>query len=111
LRALALLTTLVLSVIVGVFTLGPGVDAPGGDKLHHMLAFAALALPTAIFSPRDLPVTALLLIAFGAGIEVVQPYVGRNRELMDFLMDTAGVAAGAGLGLFVRRFMRTMSLV
>ena len=43
----------------------------------------------------------------GLGIELVQPYVGRSREWIDVVADLAGLLAGTGLGLMLRRFLKT----
>ncbi len=73
------------------------------DKLYHMMAFAALVLPAAMFdrgAVRWLVVGGLIL---GGAIEVIQPSVGRDADLMDFLADAAGLLFGLALGWFLRR--------
>ena len=43
------MVTLVVALFVAIATLTPSQNmpsVPGGDKLHHFLAFGALALPT-----------------------------------------------------------------
>ena len=101
---LALILTLLLASAMAVATLmpltgGPGI--PGSDKTHHILGFAVLALPMATVRPRAMLWLAPLLACYGGLIEIVQPYVGRGRELADWLADLAGVGLGtlAGLGL------------
>lgn len=101
---LALILTLLLAAAMAVATLmpltgGPGI--PGSDKTHHILGFAVLALPMASVRPRAMLWLAPLLACYGGVIEIVQPYVGRGRELADWLADLAGVGLGtlAGLGL------------
>ncbi len=73
------------------------------DKLYHMLAFTALVIPAALFdrsAVRWLVVGGLIL---GGAIEVIQPSVGRDADLMDFLADAAGLLLGLALGGFLRR--------
>lgn len=82
------------------------VAAPGGDKLHHVLAFAALALPLAWARPGWIIPVGLVLAGFGGMIEILQPYVGRGRELADWIADLAGIALGSGLGLGLSRIRR-----
>ena len=41
-------------------------------------------------------------LVFGAAIELVQPFVGRSAELVDFVADIVGVACGLALGLILR---------
>lgn len=107
-RRLAWLLTFILALVVAALTLGPATapPLPGGDKLHHLLGFAALALPAALFSPRDLWIIAPLLVLFGGAIELVQPYFGRSRELLDAAMNAFGVATGGAVGLFIQRRLR-----
>lgn len=69
-------------------------EAPGGDKLHHLIAYAALALPTAFVKSRHLLWLTLCYIALGAGIEVVQPYVNRYGEWLDLMANILGVLFG-----------------
>ena len=102
--ALALIVTLLLAAAMAVATLMPlpaGTGLPGSDKTHHILGFALLALPMASVRPRAMLWLAPLLAAYGGAIEIVQPFVGRGRELADWLADLAGVGLGtlAGMGL------------
>lgn len=75
---------------------------PGGleasDKVNHFAAFYVLELAAAVVFPRQpLWLSAILLVAFGGFIEVVQglPIVGRDRSLLDWLTDAAAVACAA----------------
>jgi len=94
-----------LSILIGlaiaVATLMPPhtlPKAPGGDKLHHFLAFAALVLPVASVRPRWCLWAVPLAVAYGGAIELIQPFVGRRGEWEDVLANTAGALAGAALG-------------
>lgn len=103
---LALILTLLLAAGIGLATLmplPPGPGLPGSDKTHHILGFAVLALPMATVRPRAMLWLAPLLACYGGLIEIVQPYVGRGRELADWLADLAGVGLGTLAGLAVRR--------
>ena len=86
---------------------------PGGssiehwDKLLHVLAFATLALSSALAcSPSrksDWGIAAGLLV-YGALIEIVQAYVpGRDASWLDLMADAVGIAAGLGLTRLWRR--------
>lgn len=102
--------TLVLGGVILWLTLGPA-GGPGGglrhpyDKVAHALGFAALVLPTAVLQPRALLVVLPLALGLGALIEVVQPYVGRGRELADLVADVLGALGGAGVGLWIHRHL------
>jgi hypothetical protein len=103
--------TLSLALAIGVLTLthSASTDFPGSDKLHHMLAFAALALPISFARPRLAIWVSLAAIAYGGLIEVIQPIVGRDGDILDLLYDAAGSALGASIGvslrLIVERFL------
>ncbi len=92
---LVLFVTVVLAIVISVFalipvTLPPG--APGSDKLHHLVAFGALSLPCAVLFPRALIVVLPGAVLLGGMIELIQPSVGRHRELADFVADIVGAA-------------------
>ena len=106
---LAAVSTLLLAVLIGVLTMMPAPALPqvaGSDKLHHMLAFMALALPTAVLRPRWSPLVALILAIYGGLIELVQPYVDRSRDFADWQADLIGIALGTGLGLLLHLLLR-----
>jgi VanZ family protein len=56
-------------------------------------------LPVATLRPRALLWMIPAALLFGAGIEIVQPFLNRGRELADFLADGAGILAGSACGL------------
>lgn len=101
----SILLTIVLGSGITFSTLMPiaPVDMPSGsDKLYHFGAFVALALPLALVRPRWSGWLFLAFSAFGAAIEIIQPYVGRSREFADLLADMAGIGCGMLLGILVR---------
>lgn len=68
--------------------------APGGDKLHHLIAYGALAFPLCFVK---VPYQGRFLASFillGGFIELVQPYVNRYGEWADFAANLAGVIIG-----------------
>ncbi|WP_204114937.1 VanZ family protein [Shimia biformata] len=103
---IALAMTLTIAAMICWATLTPvraPSGLPGNDKAYHFIAFAMLSLPCAILSPRWLVALIPLALVFGAMIEVIQPMVGRERELADFSADSLGAACGAALGIFLIR--------
>lgn len=95
--------TLLVAAAIAVLTLMP-LSSPqiGGieqsDKIYHALAFAALAFPIALLQPRWLVLAVPFFAAFGGIIEIVQPFVGRECSLTDWLADLVGVALGVVAG-------------
>lgn len=99
---LALVATLVLVLVIGFFTLTPGISdggVPGSDKLHHTLAFFVLALPLSFARPRLALWITIAAIAYGGAIELIQPSVGRDKDIWDFVADGVGAVAGAAVGV------------
>lgn len=99
----ALALTLLLGTAIAVLALAPlpGRAVPGSDKLHHMLAMAALSFPLP-FARRKLVVPVVLgALLYGGAIEIIQPFVGRDAALGDFWADVAGVILGASSGAIV----------
>lgn len=98
---LALGLTLMLAVILAALTLSP-ISAPGpiehADKIYHVLAFAGLALPVSTLRPGWLLVAVPAFAAFGGMIEIMQPYVGRECSVNDWLADLAGISLGVIVG-------------
>lgn len=84
----------------------PDLGVSSADKIQHLIAFAALTLPLAVVRPRVLAWLLPAAIAFGGAIEVIQPSVGRLREVGDFIADAAGACIGAALGLGIGRLWR-----
>lgn len=105
----AIVLTVVLAVVIALLTLTPPIqtDMPAGsDKSYHLIAFVALTVPLATVRPRWGAALFVLFSAYGALIEILQPVVGRSRELADLIADVVGVALGLVLGLLVRRLLR-----
>lgn len=86
----------VLALTVGVLVFGPFSGAETKfdltDKEAHALAFYALTALSLMALPRirkwDV---ALACFALGGLIEVIQPMVGRDGDILDWLADSAGV--------------------
>jgi VanZ family protein len=103
-RVLAFGLTAMLAVVIIFLTLLKPASAPGPvgvDKVYHFITFAGLMLPVATLRPRALVWMIPAALLFGAGIEIIQPYVNRSRDLADFLADGVGVLAGSALGLAI----------
>jgi len=96
--------------MIAYLTLSPPNPDLGGflsDKTYHVIAFAALVFPTALLYARSLFWVLPAAVLFGGSIELIQPYVGRAREMADFLADVLGAGFGVTLGLTIRAFLHT----
>ena len=84
-----------LSVIT-ILSLWPLDKLPSvpGDKTQHLIAYAVLMLPAALRKPNKWYLIALLFIAYGGALELLQPYVNRYGEWLDLMANTAGVVCG-----------------
>lgn len=92
--------TVVLGIVIAFLTLAPisSKGVPGSDKLHHMLAFGALAFPLPFARPRLVWPVIMGVSAYGGLIEVIQPFFGREASWGDFLVDILGATLGGLLG-------------
>jgi hypothetical protein len=88
--------------VMAVLPHPPRIPGEPNDKVQHIMAFATLALFASFAYPRTQLIRQLAgLSLFGALIEVVQgiPALHRDRDVFDWLADTAAVAV---VLLFVR---------
>lgn len=67
---------------------------PGTDKIHHIIAYAALMFPIALRKPYKWIIYGLFFIAYSGAIELLQPYVNRYSEWLDMAANALGVFGG-----------------
>lgn len=98
------LSGLILVIITGLslWPLDSLPKVPGTDKTHHFMAYAVLMLPIALRRPRYWGLIGLGLMGYSGLIELLQPYVNRYGEWLDFLANSCGIAAGALIGAIIR---------
>lgn len=106
--------SLFLAVPIAAFTLTPIPPGPpmlvGLDKVYHFLAFAVLVFPVIVTDTRRWAWVVPLAIVYGGLIELVQPYVGRSAEWLDFGANVSGVLAGAALAEILHNRLRASVL-
>jgi VanZ family protein len=100
-RPLTLLRVVFTAAMVAAFVVAisplaieSGVD--NGDKVAHVLAFYGLTILAAVSFPKsNIVIIAIGMSAFGALIEIVQglSFIGRDRDVLDWIADTAAVIA------------------
>jgi len=87
------LTLLLLATII-MLSLWPQdqlPQAPGNDKIHHLLAYMALMFPAALRKPRYWQLIGVLFILLSGVIELIQPYVHRYCDWRDLAANATGV--------------------
>ena len=76
-------------------------SVPGTDKTHHIIAYALLMLPTALRKPDRWILFGLFFVAYSGAIELLQPYVNRYGEWLDFFANASGVVLGVVIAVLV----------
>lgn len=66
-------------------------SVPGGDKMHHIIAYAILMFPVALKKPKHWPFIALLFLCLSGAIELLQPLVGRHNDWLDISANWTGI--------------------
>lgn len=95
--AFAVLTASLLPGQSGVAA--AGATPFGVDKIVHVIGYACLTYTVAgavrARTAGRLAAVVVAVAAFGAGVELVQPVVGRTASPLDALANLAGAVAGA----------------
>lgn len=97
--------SLILLTVITVLSLLPVPElpsVPGSDKLHHLIAYAGLAMPVAVKGGPRLLCVLVFYILWSGGIELLQPFVDRYGEFADFLVNGVGVLLGACTGMVIK---------
>lgn len=101
------LLALLLLAIVTAGSLDPGREPLPSflpwDKARHFLAYAGVALPIALARPRHWGWLLLGLAGWSLMIEFIQPFVGRDRDIRDFLANFMGVLLALAVSEALRR--------
>jgi VanZ family protein len=81
------------------------------DKAGHFVAYVVLAFFACRALKRGGLLPVILIVAgcaaLGGAIELIQPYVGRHRDVVDFLVDLGGSALGAAIAFLASRTWRS----
>ncbi|MFT6927072.1 MAG: hypothetical protein ACJAZP_002701 [Psychromonas sp.] len=86
-------TVFSLTVIM-LLSLNPSVNlpsVPGGDKIHHIIAYAILMFPVALKKPKHWPLIGLFFVCLSGAIELLQPLVGRQNDWLDLSANWTGI--------------------
>ena len=100
--------TIALSISISILSLYPLTELPefqGNDKTYHLLAYFFLAFPSGIKMPRRFVFFILVLITFGGVIEMIQPFMNRSGEWLDFLANCVGIILGFSVGAILNSWL------
>ncbi len=114
-QGIARVAAILSCILIIVLSLLPRLPQPvrfiGADKVGHALAYCLMSFLFCLgfLKPGTSPgrLIALLgaLILLGAGIEFLQPLVGRNFDIIDMLANGSGVGLGYIMALLPRRLV------
>ena len=93
---------LYLTIVIASLILFLSLQPPGeedtklllSDKLLHIIAYSLMVLPVSL--ERVYPQFSVFLITITCGgvIELIQPFWGREADIMDFLANILGIILG-----------------
>ena len=78
------------------------------DKVRHFTAYALLAI-AACHAGRDWRqrfILCMLTLMVSILVEFLQPFTGRNFELLDIVANLSGILAGMGLSALAFQYLR-----
>ena len=81
-------------------------EAPGSDKTHHLIAYAALAYPASLRKPKRWQAIITIFALYSGLIELIQPHVNRYGEWMDFLANISGLLIGIALAFLINKLTK-----
>ena len=81
-------------------------EAPGSDKTHHLIAYAALAYPASRRKPKRWQSIITIFALYSGLIELIQPHVNRYGEWMDFLANISGLIIGIALAYLIDKLIK-----
>ena len=81
-------------------------NSPGSDKTNHLIAYAALAYPASLRRPTGRKYIILFFALYSGLIEIIQPYMNRYSEWLDFISNITGLAFGLILALLTDNFKK-----
>ncbi|MDW6004317.1 VanZ family protein [Vibrio mangrovi] len=99
--------TLLILISITVLSLWPLAtlpEVPGTDKMHHLIAYAALMFPVAFRQPRGWMLIGIFFLAYSGGIELIQPYVNRYGEWLDLAANAGGLTCGWLIAMLLNFF-------
>ena len=93
----------IIITLLSLYPLQEQPNIPGSDKIHHLIAYSALAIGVGLRRPSNYVLIIILFSFYSGLIEIIQPYVNRFREIEDFLFNNLGILIGLTLGIVINK--------
>ena len=77
----------IIITLLSLYPLQEQPNIPGSDKIHHLIAYSALAIGVGLRRPSNYVLIIIFFSFYSGLIEIIQPYVNRFREIEDFLFN------------------------
>ena len=106
--------TFLILILITFFSLYPlkeKISIPGSDKIHHLIAYSALAIGVGLRRPSNYVLIIIFFSFYSGLIEIIQPYVNRFSEIEDFLFNNLGIFIGLTLGIFINKIINKNKLL
>ena len=78
-------------------------EVPGSDKTHHIVAYCLLSFPVAFRKYKGWQLLIICFALYSGLIELIQPYVNRYGDLVDFFANCCGLAAGIAASVIANK--------
>ena len=101
----------ILITTLSLYPLQEQPNIPGSDKIHHLIAYSALAIGIGLRRPSNYVLIIIFLSFYSGLIEIIQPYVNRFREIEDFLFNNLGIFIGLTLGIAINKILNKNKLL
>jgi VanZ family protein len=101
----------ILITLLSLYPLQEQPNIPGSDKIHHLIAYSALAIGIGLRRPSNYVLIIIFFSFYSGLIEIIQPYVNRFREIEDFLFNNLGIFIGLTLGIFINKIINKNKLL
>ena len=101
----------ILITLLSLYPLQEQPNIPGSDKIHHLIAYSALAIGVGLRRPSNYVLIIIFFSFYSGLIEIIQPYVNRFREIEDFLFNNLGILIGLTLGIFINKIINKNKLL